>query len=106
MPERALRRALEIDGRPYTLLLDELGLKLTEKGRRLGLEIRWIDLVSGDAALTAALNASLVAPLGLARDSDDRPQPERPGGRGSPRSKKISPPPGRRRSARRAASAR
>jgi len=32
---------------------------LTAKGKRKGLEIQWRDLVSGDAALTAALNASL-----------------------------------------------
>jgi hypothetical protein len=32
-------------------------------GRRKGLEIRWADLVSGEAALATALNASLTAPL-------------------------------------------
>jgi hypothetical protein len=35
------------------------GLKLTEKGKRLGRELTWKDLVSGDAALSAALNASV-----------------------------------------------
>jgi hypothetical protein len=35
------------------------GLKLTEKGKRLGRELTWKDLVSGDATLSAALNASL-----------------------------------------------
>ena len=62
--ERTLRRALRIDGRLYTLTLDDDGFKLSEKGRRLGLEIRWKALVSGEAALTAALNASLTAPVG------------------------------------------
>ncbi|MCC2656375.1 MAG: hypothetical protein K0Q76_1483 [Panacagrimonas sp.] len=62
--ERTLRRALRIDGQLYTLTLDDDGFKLSEKGRRLGLEIRWKDLVSGEAALTAALNASLTAPVG------------------------------------------
>jgi hypothetical protein len=33
-------------------------LKLTEKGRRKGQELSWKDLVSGDAALATALNAS------------------------------------------------
>jgi hypothetical protein len=36
---------------------------LARKGRRKGLEIRWADLVSGEAALATALNASLTAPL-------------------------------------------
>lgn len=55
-----LRRELLIDQRHYTLLLDPDGLRLTEKGRRKGIELRWADLVSGDAAVAAALRASLV----------------------------------------------
>lgn len=54
-----LRRELEIDGKLYTLTIDALGLKLVEKGRRKGDELRWQDIVSGDAALSAALSASL-----------------------------------------------
>ena len=34
-------------------------LKLVPKGKRNGLELQWADLVSGDAALAAALQASL-----------------------------------------------
>ena len=64
LDDRGLRRALQIKGRPYTLALDGDGFKLTEKGRRLGLEIRWEDLVSGEAALATALKASLTAPVG------------------------------------------
>ncbi|MCW0448869.1 hypothetical protein [Xanthomonas sacchari] len=58
--DRPLRRALEIDGVHYTLTVDPDGLKLTEKGRRKGLDLRWSALVSGDAALATALQASLV----------------------------------------------
>ncbi len=54
-----LRREIEIDGKPYTLALTPDGLKLTEKGRRKGQELKWKDLVSGQAALSTALNASL-----------------------------------------------
>lgn len=57
--EKTLKRELEIDDKAYTLSIDPDGLKLTEKGRRKGIELRWKDLVSGDAALTSALNASL-----------------------------------------------
>lgn len=57
--DKPLRREVEIEGRLYTLAFDPDGLKLTEKGRRKGLELRWRDLVNGDAALAAALQASL-----------------------------------------------
>ena len=35
------------------------GLKLVEKGRRKGIALSWQDLVSGDAAVARALQASL-----------------------------------------------
>jgi hypothetical protein len=57
--DKPLRRELEIDDRTYTLVLDAEHLKLTEKGRRKGIELAWRDLVNGDAALAAALQASL-----------------------------------------------
>jgi hypothetical protein len=58
-----LKRELVIDGQPYTLTVSPLGLVLAAKGRRKGLELAWKDLVSGEAALATALNASLTAPL-------------------------------------------
>ena len=57
--EGTLRRELEIDGKAYTLAISPEGLKLTPKGHRKGHELRWKDLVSGEAALATALNASL-----------------------------------------------
>ena len=57
--DKPLRRELDIDGQPYTLIVDPEGLKLVEKGRRKGIALRWQDLVSGDAALATALQASL-----------------------------------------------
>ena len=57
--EKALKRELEIDGKAYTLTIEPEGLKLVEKGRRKGHELRWADLVSGEAALAVALSASL-----------------------------------------------
>jgi hypothetical protein len=57
--DKPLRRELEIDDRAYTLTLDGEGLKLVEKGHRKGHALRWRDIVSGDAALHAALSASL-----------------------------------------------
>jgi hypothetical protein len=57
--EKALKRELDIDGKPYILTIDPEGLKLVEKGRRKGQELHWADLVSGEAALAFALRASL-----------------------------------------------
>ena len=57
--ERKLQRQLLVGDQPYTLTLDPDGLKLAEKGKRNGIELRWIDIVNGDAGLAAALQASL-----------------------------------------------
>ena len=57
--DRPLKRELDIQGEPHVVTLTLEGLKLTRKGKRKGHELLWKDLVSGDAALAAALNASL-----------------------------------------------
>lgn len=57
--EKPLRREVRIDGQPYTLTIDPEGLKLVPKGKRKGVELRWTELTSGDAALATALQASL-----------------------------------------------
>lgn len=57
--EGILRREISIDGKPFTLALSPEGLKLTPKGARKGHELKWKDLVTGDAALAVALNASV-----------------------------------------------
>ena len=59
--DKPVRREVLIKGEPWVVTIDPDGLKLTEKGRRKGVEFAWRDLVSGDAALAAALNASLRA---------------------------------------------
>ncbi len=57
--EGTLRREIEVDGKAYTLAISPEGLKLTPKGHRKGQELRWKDLLSGEAALATALHASL-----------------------------------------------
>lgn len=57
--DKPLRRALHIGELDYTLIIDPQGLKLVEKGKRKGVVLRWNELVSGDAALARALQASL-----------------------------------------------
>lgn len=59
--DKPLRRALSIGDQDYTLTIDPDGLKLVEKGRRNGIELKWEDLANGDAALAAALQASVLA---------------------------------------------
>ena len=61
--EGQLKREIAVGDDAYTLTLSAEGFVLARKGRRKGLEIRWADLVSGEAALANALNASLTAPL-------------------------------------------
>jgi hypothetical protein len=57
--DKPLRREITIGEKPYTLTIDAAGLKLVEKGHRRGVEIAWSAIVSGDAGLAAALNASV-----------------------------------------------
>lgn len=57
--EKPLKREVLVDGKPYMLTLTPEGLKLVPKGKRNGQEISWRALVSGEAALATALNASL-----------------------------------------------
>lgn len=58
--DKPLRRELQVGETAYTLTIAPEGLKLVEKGKRKGIELAWTELVSGDAALAAALQASVV----------------------------------------------
>lgn len=58
--DKPVRREVTIGDALYTLTIDPEGLKLVPKGKRKGLALQWTDLVSGDAALATALQASLV----------------------------------------------
>jgi hypothetical protein len=58
-----LKREIEIASAPYVLTITPQGMALVLKGKRKGFEVGWDALVSGDAALATALNASLTARL-------------------------------------------
>jgi hypothetical protein len=60
--EKPLKRQIDIKGKPHIVTITPEGLKLTEKGKRKGQELRWVDLANGEAALAVALNASLRQP--------------------------------------------
>lgn len=57
--DKPLKREIRIKGKAHVLTVDPNGFKLTKKGRRKGIEIEWDALANGDAAMAAALNASL-----------------------------------------------
>jgi hypothetical protein len=75
--ETPLKREIIINGEPYIVTIAPHGLKLVQKGRRKGYELEWQALVSGEAALAAALNASLAT----------APEPTPSGTRKSPRAR-------------------
>jgi hypothetical protein len=81
-----LKRELLVLGKPYTLIISPNGLALTPKGKRKGYELAWVDLVSGDAALAVALNASLAGGPKPERASAKSPRPPTP----KPKSGKAS----------------
>ena len=72
--DKELKRRIAVDGEEYTVVVDPKGMRLVGKGkRRPEVELRWSDLLSGDAALAVALNASVSVKQGGARRSTARP---------------------------------
>lgn len=58
--DKTLKRIVQIDGIPWTVILDPEGLRIVGRGkRRPQVELKWKDLVSGEAALAVALRASV-----------------------------------------------
>jgi hypothetical protein len=57
--DKPIKREVKIKNTPHVLTIDPDGLRLTKKGRRKGIELKWTDLASGEAAMAVALNASL-----------------------------------------------
>jgi hypothetical protein len=63
---KQLKREIDVDGRPYMVTLSPEGVKLTEKGKRLGREHSWKELLgngTGAGATSAAPDASF-GPVG------------------------------------------
>ncbi len=72
--EKTIKRALKIKGMDYVIAMSPESIKLTRKGHRNGIELRWVDLVSGDAALATALQASLANIPGKATSAPVAPK--------------------------------
>src|SRR4029079_401048 len=78
--DKELKRQVTVDGADYTVAVDPEGLRLTGKGkRRPEVELRWRDLLSGEAAMAVALNASLSKKRKTAGKPDIEPSAGRPG---------------------------
>ena len=70
--DKELKRQVTVDGVDYTVAIDPEGIRLTGKGKRKPeIELRWRDLLSGEAAMAVALNASLAQ-----RQTATKPQTE------------------------------
>ena len=59
--DKPIRRELSLNGALYTVTVSTDGVKIVPKGKRLGHEITWETLLSGDAELRRDLNISLDA---------------------------------------------
>ena len=62
---KQLKREIEVDGKPYMITLSPEGVKLTEKGKRLGREHSWKELLDGgDGAPPPAAQGTSFGPAG------------------------------------------
>jgi hypothetical protein len=87
--DKQLKRQVTVGGVEYTVAVDPEGLRLTGKGKRKPeVELRWADLLSGEAAMAVALNASLSQRQAVAAPAT---QPAPPARRGRRTPKKQSP---------------
>ena len=80
--DKELKRQVDISGTAYMVVIDPAGLRLVEKGKRKPVALSaWKDLVSGEAALAVALQASVKGEGA----NPPPPAPARParGGRGA-----------------------
>jgi hypothetical protein len=83
--DKELKRQVTVGGVEYIVAVDPEGLRLTGKGKRKPeVALRWRDLLSGDAAMAVALNAS----LSTKPPASSQPAPKQPAERASQRAPK------------------
>jgi hypothetical protein len=66
--DKPIKRELELDGEPYTVVVAPEGVSIAAKGKRTRKFLSWATLLSGDAELTRDLKISLDA-FGEGRDT-------------------------------------
>jgi hypothetical protein len=83
--DKELKRQLTVDGVQYIVAVDPDGVRLTGKGKRKPeVDLRWRDLLSGDAAMAVALNASLATKRQATHAPAAEPSRDR-SGKGAPK---------------------
>jgi hypothetical protein len=76
--DKPLKRQVSVDDADYMVVIDPDGIRLTGKGKRKPeVELHWRDLLSGEAALAVALNASLAARRPAAKKPEAETSPRR-----------------------------
>lgn len=72
--DKVLKRQVTVDGADYTIAIDPSGMRVTGEGRRKPeVELRWRDLLNGEAAMAPASNASLLMNGPVASKKTTRP---------------------------------
>ena len=80
--DKELKRQVTVDGVDYTVAVNPEGIRLTGKGKRKPeVELRWRDLLSGEAAMAVALNASLTKKTQATATPEIEPPADRTGKR-------------------------
>ncbi|HUA80107.1 MAG TPA: hypothetical protein VL997_07035 [Dyella sp.] len=65
--DKPLRREIDVDGHPYTVVLDAKGIKITRKSHRKGTEHKWNDLISDEED---SLTSPVASPMSNAHDGN------------------------------------
>ena len=58
--DKPLKRELQLGHQTYTVTISPLGVRIVEKGRRLGQEVSWEDILTGEAKMQSDLRKSLL----------------------------------------------
>ena len=62
--DKTIKRELDLEGKTYTIAIGPDGLKITEKGRRLGQEMSWRQLIGSGGATTSTSAFDVAIPRG------------------------------------------
>ncbi len=62
--DKTIKRELEHNGKLYTITISPQGVKTVEKGKRLGQEVSWDAIITGDTGPRADASGSASATTG------------------------------------------
>lgn len=58
--DKPIKRELQLGHQVYTVTISPLGVRIVQKGRRLGQEVSWEDILNGEAKMQSDLRKSLL----------------------------------------------